>query len=83
VTSFFVLTSAEAMATAEAIEALRPLSWSAALLERAGERGGLSTNNMATLFEVRFGRALKLALRPLATGDVISAAAQAATIGSD
>jgi hypothetical protein len=59
VTSFFVLTSAEAMATAEAIEALRPLSWSAALLERAGERGGLSTNNMATLFEVRFGRALR------------------------
>jgi hypothetical protein len=58
VTSFFVLTSAEAMATAEAIETLRPLSWSGALLQRAGERGGLSTDNMATLFEVRVGRAL-------------------------
>jgi hypothetical protein len=49
---------AYAMATAEAIETLRPLSWSGALLQRAGERGGLSTDNMATLFEVRFGRAL-------------------------
>jgi hypothetical protein len=58
VTSFFVLTSAEAVATAEAIETLRPLPWAGALLARAGERGGLTTENMATLFEVRFGRAL-------------------------
>jgi hypothetical protein len=46
------------MATAEAIETLWPPSWTGALLERAGERGGLSTENMAMLFEVRFGRAL-------------------------
>lgn len=57
-TSFFGLTSAEAMATAEAIETLRPLSRSGALLERTGGRGGLSTENMATLFEVRVSRAL-------------------------
>ena len=57
-TSFFVLTSAEAVATAEAIETLRSLPWAGALLARAGERGGLTTENMATLFEVRFGRAL-------------------------
>lgn len=57
-TSFSVLTSAEAIATAEAIETLRSLSWTGALLERACERGGLSTENMASLFEVRFGRAL-------------------------
>ncbi|GKQ53574.1 DUF1488 family protein [Bradyrhizobium sp. Ce-3] len=57
-TSFSVLTTAEALSTAEAIETLRPLSWTGALLARAGERGGLSTENMATLFEVRFARAL-------------------------
>jgi len=57
-TAFSVLTTAEARSTAEAIETLRPLSWTSALLARAGERGGLSTENMATLFEVRFGRAL-------------------------
>jgi hypothetical protein len=58
VTAFSVLTTAEALSTAEAIETLRPLSWAVALLARAGARGGLSTENMATLFEVRFGRAL-------------------------
>ena len=58
VTAFSVLTTAEALSTAEAIETLRPLSWTGALLARAAERGGLSTENMATLFEVRFGRAL-------------------------
>lgn len=57
-TSFFVLTSAEAMATADAIATLRPLPWAKSLIERADERGGLTTENMATLFEVRFGRAL-------------------------
>ena len=41
-TSFSVLTSAEAVSTAEAIETLRPLSWTGALLERAGEHGGLT-----------------------------------------
>lgn len=49
VTSFFTLTSAEAMVAAEPIKALRPQSWSGAPLERAGER---------RLFEVRSGRAL-------------------------
>lgn len=57
-TVFSVLTTAEAQSTAEAIETLRPLSWTGALLARAGDRGGLSTENMATLFEVRFARAL-------------------------
>lgn len=57
-TALSVLTSAEALSTAEAIETLRPVSWAGALLARASERGGLSTENMATLFEVRFGRAL-------------------------
>jgi hypothetical protein len=42
VTSFFVLTSAEAVVTAEAIETLRSLPWAGALLARAGERGGLT-----------------------------------------
>jgi hypothetical protein len=58
VTAFSVLTTAEALSTAEAIETLRSLSWTGALLARAGEHGGLCTENMATLFEVRFGRAL-------------------------
>lgn len=57
-TVFSVLTTAEAQSTAEAIETLRPLSWTGALLARASERGGLSTENIATLFEVRFARAL-------------------------
>ncbi|BAM93161.1 hypothetical protein S58_71970 [Bradyrhizobium oligotrophicum S58] len=57
-TVFSTLTATEAMSTAEAIETLRPLSWAVALVARAGERGGLSTKNMSTLFEVRFGRAL-------------------------
>jgi hypothetical protein len=58
VTSFVVLTSTEAMATAEAIETLRPLPWARPLLDRVEDGGGLATENMSTLLEVRFGRAL-------------------------
>ncbi|WFT94387.1 DUF1488 family protein [Bradyrhizobium barranii] len=57
-TSFVVLTTAEAMATAGAIETLRPLPWARLLLNRIEDGGGLTTGNMSALFEARFGQAL-------------------------
>ncbi|WP_315836294.1 DUF1488 family protein [Bradyrhizobium prioriisuperbiae] len=57
-TQFFNLSQAEAEATRSALDTLRGVSWAAQLVARIAKTGGLSTDNMASLFEGRFGLAL-------------------------
>jgi hypothetical protein len=57
-TKFYVLTTAEAESTAQAIDTLRTLPWASAILQQVEAGGGLADANMSFLFEVRIARAL-------------------------